>query len=177
MINVNDYDYIVVGAGLSGSVVSRQLSDAGKKVLIVEKRSNIGGNLFDYRNKKNILVQKYGPHTFHTNDDNVIAFVTRFANFKEYHLKCEVKIDNIVTPSPFNFKTIDQFYDEDEAVILKNKLLNKYPSGKATVVEFLVDSDKDISKYANFLFEKDYSLYTSKLWGISPIEVDRSVLK
>jgi UDP-galactopyranose mutase len=171
------YDYVIVGAGLSASVIARRLADSGKKILIVERRNHLGGNLYDEKNEDGILVQKYGPHTFHTNNDKVIEFVNMYAEFEEYHLRCEVNIEGTITPSPFNFKTIDQFYDEEYAKKLKQKLSAHYPNGKATVVELLESKDKDIADYANFLFEKDYSLYTSKQWGISPNEVDPSVLK
>ena len=171
------YDYVIIGAGLSAAVSARMLADAGYKILIVERRNHLGGNLFDEKNEDGILVQKYGPHTFHTNNDRVINFVTKYAEFEEYHLKCEVNIDGVITPSPFNFKTIDQFYDSNNAKKLKDKLNDAYPLGKATVLELLDSKDKDIKEYADFLFEKDYSLYTSKQWGISPNEVDPSVLK
>lgn len=171
------YDYVIVGAGLSAAVVARCLADDGKKILIIERRNHLGGNLFDEKNEDGIIVQKYGPHTFHTNSDEVIKFVTKYAEFEEYHLKCEVSMVNKITPSPFNFKTIDQFYDKNKAELLKDKLLKNYPQGKATVVELLESKDEDIAEYANFLFENDYSLYTSKQWGISPKEVDPSVLK
>lgn len=171
------YDYIIIGSGLSGCVVARQLADAGKKILIIEKRGHLGGNLYDEKNEDGIIVQKYGPHTFHTNNEKVIDFVTKFGEFEEYHLKCEVNIDGIITPSPFNFKTIDQFYPKNNGKKLKNKLLDNYPAGRATVVELLNSNDADIKKFAELLFEKDYSLYTSKQWGISPMEVDPSVLK
>ena len=171
------YDYVIVGAGLSSAVIARSLADDDKKILILERRNHLGGNLYDSLNEDGIIVQKYGPHTFHTNNDRVIDFVTKYAKFKEYHLRCEVNIDGIITPSPFNFKTIDQFYEKDKATLLKEKLSTLYPQGKATVVELLESKDKDVSNYAKFLFEKDYSLYTSKQWGISPKEVDPSVLK
>lgn len=171
------YDYIIVGAGLSGCVVARKLADIGKKILIVEKRTHLGGNLYDEQNEDGIIVQKYGPHTFHTNSDKVIEFITKFAIFDNYHLKCEVNIDGIITPSPFNFKTIDQFCPNDKKEIIKEKLLANYPNGRATVIDLLSSNDEDIKMFAKFLFEKDYSLYTSKQWGIKPSEVDSSVLK
>ena len=126
MENISKYNYIIVGAGLTGSTIARKLADDGYKVLIIEKRNNIAGNLYDYKHECGLMVQKYGPHTFHTNDDNVISFVKRFATFIDYSLKCEVYIDGITTPSPFNFKTIDQFYNEKDASILKEELLKGY---------------------------------------------------
>lgn len=171
------YDYIIIGSGLSGCVAARKLADNGKKILVVERKKHGGGNLFDEKNEDGILIQRYGPHTFHTNNDYVIEFITKFAEFVSYEMKCEVKIDDVITPSPFNFKTIDQFYSQEEAIKLKNKLIKAYPNGLATVVELLESNDEDIKKYAQMLFDKDYSLYTSKQWGISPSEVDPSVLK
>lgn len=173
---MDKYDYIVVGAGLSGCVIARKLSDCGKKVLILERRTHIGGNLYDYENE-GVLVQKYGPHIFHTNIDNVISFIKQYATWDSYKLQCKALIDGKFTPSPFNFETIDQFYDESKAILLKSKLISKFPQGQATILELLDDDDETIRNYGNFLYEKDYSLYTSKQWGIKPEEVDKSVLR
>lgn len=171
------YDYIIIGCGLSACVVARKLADVGKKILIVERRNHLGGNLYDEVDENGILVQRYGPHTFHTNNDLVVEFIKNYADFIEYNMKCEVKIDNIITSSPFNFKTIDQFYSKADAINLKNKLIKAYPLLRTTVVELLESKDTDIKEYAQMLFDKDYSLYTSKQWGIDPCEVDPSVLK
>ena len=170
-------DYIVIGAGLSGSVISRKLAEDGKRVLIIERRPNIGGNLYDEKWPNGVVVQRYGPHTFHTNDIRVAEFVQRFATFNDYRLKCMALLDETLTPSPFNFQTIDQFWSKEKAQELKEKLTSQYPSLKATVLELLQHEDPDIRSFASFLFEKDYSLYTSKQWGIGPDEVDPSVLR
>lgn len=171
------YDYVIIGCGLSASVVARKLADNGNKILIIERREHRGGNLYDEIDGNGILVQRYGPHTFHTNNDDIINFITKYAQFIPYNMKCEARLDDIVTPSPFNFKTIDQFYSKEDAINLKEKLTKTYPLGHATVVELLESNDEDIRNYAQMLFDKDYSLYTSKQWGISPNEVDPSVLK
>ena len=65
------YDAIIVGAGFSGAVVARELADAGKRVLVLEKRSHIGGNMYDSTDENGVLVHWYGPHIFHTSSQEV----------------------------------------------------------------------------------------------------------
>lgn len=77
---LDSFDFIVVGAGLSGSVVARELAEVGKKVLVVERRPHIGGNMFDCHDNKGFLVQKYGPHTFHTKDENLFNYMKKFGD-------------------------------------------------------------------------------------------------
>lgn len=173
------YDYVVVGAGLSGGVLARMLAEENdKKILIVERRNHVAGNTYDYLNDYGIKIQKYGPHVFHTNYKKVYDFITKFCEPINYSTKCEAIIDGVSTPSPFNFKTIDQFYDEKDAKKLKEKLVNYY-KGKSsvTVIELLESDDVDIKKYAEFLFEKDYRPYTAKQWNLKPEDIDPSVLK
>ena len=68
---MNKYDYLIVGAGFAGSVCARQLADAGKQVLIVDKRAHIAGNAYDLINDHSFLIHKYGPHIFHTNSKKI----------------------------------------------------------------------------------------------------------
>lgn len=173
------YDYIVVGAGLAGGILARKLAENNdKKVLIVERRNHIAGNTYDYTDEHGVKVQKYGPHVLHTNNDDVYKFITQFCEPIKYRTKCEAVIDGISTPSPFNFRTIDQFYDSEKATELKKKLLEYYDNRPAvTVVEMLESTDKEIRGFAEFLFEKDYRPYTAKQWDLKPEEIDPSVLK
>lgn len=172
------YDYIIAGAGLSGSVYARRMAEKGKKVLVIERRKTIAGNLYDEKDESGILVQKYGPHTLHTNDEEVWEFAKRFAEWEPFKLRCEVNMLGKSTPSPFNFKTIDQFYPEDKAKKLKEHLKENYPNSvTVTIVELLKHEDSLIREYAEFLFKNDYSLYTAKQWGLKPEDVDVSVLK
>ena len=173
------YDYIIVGAGLAGGIVARKLAEEkNKKVLIVERRDHIAGNTYDFEDAHGVKVQKYGPHVFHTNVDAVYEFITRFCDPVPYRTKCEAVIDGISTPSPFNFKTVDQFYSPEQAEALK-KRMTEYYNGRpsVTVVEMLESDDADIRGFAQFLFDKDYKLYTAKQWNLSPEEIDPSVLK
>lgn len=173
------YDYIVVGAGLSGSIIARFLAEEKrKKVLVVDKREHLAGNVYDYVEDNNILVQQYGPHIFHTNSDKVWKYVNRFADWNEYGLECMVYMNGKYTPSPFNFQTIDNYFPGEQGIKIKEHIKEVYGDReKATIVELLECEDEVIKKYAQFLYDNDYSLYTAKQWGISPKEIDISVLK
>lgn len=178
MMNISDYDAVVVGCGLTGSVIARHLADNGKRVLILERRDHIGGNMYDYTDSHGFLVQKYGPHTFHTVKKELYDFMCRYEEWNEYKVICGAFIDGKCTPTPFNFQTIDDFYSPTEAENLKKHIKAFFGERRtATVVEVLKCGDPVIEKYAQFLFDKDYSLYTAKQWGISPSEIDVSVLK
>lgn len=175
---MKDYNYIVVGAGLTGAVIARHIAEKGHRVLVVEKRDHIAGNIYDSKNEDGILVQKYGPHIFHTNSDRVYEYIKKYGEWEDFNLECMVYMNDKYTPSPFNFKTIDDYFYEHEAEKIKNNIKQEYgDASKATIVEMLNSTNPVIKKYADFLFENDYSLYTAKQWGISPDEIDISVLK
>ena len=174
----SDLDVLVVGCGLSGSVIARHMAEEGKQVVIWERRNHIGGNMYDYIDKHGFLVKKYGPHTFHTKKEELFDYMTRFEDWNEYFLTCGATWGGKYTPTPFNFTTIDTFYPEEKAAVLKKKLSEAFSGQEtATVVEVLAHPDPDIRSYAQFLFENDYAPYTAKQWGVDPSQIDPSVLK
>lgn len=171
-------DCLVVGCGLSGCVIARYLAEQGKQVVIWERRDHIGGNMYDYMDEHGFLVQKYGPHTFHTKEKELYDYMCRFEQWQDYKLTCGAVWDGKYTPTPFNFTTIDTFYPPEEAKQLKQVLQDAYPGRTtATVVEVLQHPDPLVRGYAEFLFRNDYAPYTAKQWGISPKEIDPSVLQ
>lgn len=173
------FDCFIIGAGVCGGVIARRLAEEkNKRVLLIEKRDHIAGNLFDWKNEAGILVQKYGPHIFHTNRDDVYQFICRFSEWQDFKLRCAVVMDEKITPSPFNFKTIDLFYSPEKAETIKQALLMEYPGrNKVTIVEMLSSTNPLVKEYADMLFAKDYSLYTAKQWGIPAEQIDISVLQ
>lgn len=170
--------YLIIGCGLTGAVIARHMAEQGNQVVIWERRDHIGGNMYDYVDEHGFLVQKYGPHTFHTKEKRLFDFMCRYEDWQEYKLTCGAVWDNIYTPTPFNFTTIDTFFPKEKAEKLKRKLKQAFSGhSTATVVEVLEHPDEDIRGYAQYLFEKDYAPYTAKQWGVSPAEIDPSVLK
>ena len=171
-------DYLIIGCGLSGAAIARHLAEHGKTVTIWERRDHIGGNMYDYVDEHGFLVQKYGPHTFHTKKKELYDYMCRFASWQDYKLTCGAVWDGKYTPTPFNFTTIDTFFPVEEAAVLKEKLKKAFAGREtATVVEVLSYPDADIRAYAEYLFANDYAPYTAKQWGVSPAEIDPSVLK
>ena len=169
---------LVIGCGLCGSVIARHLAEKGVQVEIWDRRNHIGGNMHDHRDEHGFLIQDYGPHTFHTKDNSLYEYMCRFGAWKPYKLTCGAVWDNKYTPTPFNFTTIDTFYSKEKAEALKTKLQAAYVGQPtATVVDVLQNPDADIRGYAEYLFQNDYAPYTAKQWGVSPSEIDPSVLK
>ena len=173
-----EHDALIIGSGLTGSVIARHLAEEGKRVLILERRNHIGGNMYDRTEEHGLLIQVYGPHIFKTNKKNLYDYIHKFEGWNESRARTSAVIKGKSLPMPFNFKTIDEFYSHEDAARLKRKLKAAFPGKKsATILELLEHSDSDIKGYADFLFENDYSLYTAKMWGIPPETVDKSVLR
>lgn len=176
---MKDYDLIVVGSGLTGSLVAYLAAKKNKsRVLIIEKRAHIGGNMYDEVDKETgILIQRYGPHSFHTDKKEIYELMREIGEFVPYTLRARVEIKGKLTPSPFNFTTIDTFFDHDKAAEIKKHLVDCFDyAPKVTIKELLSCGDPVIKEYADFLFENDYRPYTAKQWGIAPEELDPSVL-
>lgn len=172
-------DCLVIGAGLSGSVIARYLAENHKKqVCVWERRAHIGGNMYDYVDKHHIRVQKYGPHIFHTNSKDLFSYMQQYVEMTPFDLTYNTYMEGIYTDTPFNFKTIDDFYTKSDAQILKERI-RKYFGNKSevSILELLESTDILIKEYAEFLYEKDYKPYTSKQWGIPANEIDPSILE
>lgn len=177
-MGASDMDCLVIGCGLCGGVIARELAERGKQVELWERRDHIGGNLFDHIDEHGFLVQKYGPHTFHTTKKALYDYMCRFEQWQDYKLTCGAVWGGKYTPTPFNFTTIDTFFPPEKAEALKKRLKAAFAGREtATVVEVLEHPDPDIRTYAEYLFQNDYAPYTAKQWGVSPSEIDPSVLK
>jgi len=105
---------LIVGAGLSGVTIARELADNGHKVHVIDRRDHIAGNAYDYINEHGIRVHKYGPHLFHTNNKKVFQWLTRFTDWVEYHHKVKAQLkDGRYVTLPVNKETKDIVGEEN----------------------------------------------------------------
>ncbi len=105
------FDYLVVGAGFAGCVIAERLARVlGRRVLLIDKRSHIGGNAYDHYNDHGILVHKYGPHIFHTNSRQVFEYLSQFTEWRQYEHRVVASVDGQLVPIPINLDTINRLY-------------------------------------------------------------------
>ena len=171
------FDYIVVGAGYAGAVIAEQIATKlNKKVLIIEKRNHIAGNCFDYKDENNILLHKYGPHLFHTNNKKVFDYLSQFTSWTIYNHKVLAVIDGKEVPIPFNINTLYDVFPETLAKKLEDKLVNEFAyNSKIPILELKKSTDKDMQFLADFIYEKIFIHYTAKQWGMKPEDMDGAV--
>lgn len=165
---------IVVGAGLSGIVIANLLATLrNEKVLIVDRRTNIGGNCYDYRDKNGIMVQKFGSHFFHTSNEKVWNYLKHFTDFNQYMHKVLSVIDGVETVLPFNLKTLHDIFPSSLANNLETKLLEKYGFGKkVSVTELRECDDADLKFLGEYVYEKAFLPNAVKQYGQKAEDVD-----
>jgi UDP-galactopyranose mutase len=170
-------DYIIVGAGLAGVVIAERIAtQLNKKVLIIEKRNHIGGNCHDFKDENNILIHKYGPHLFHTNNKKVVDYLSKFTSWDIYNHEVLGYIDGKKVPIPFNFNTLYELFPNLKAKELEELLLKTYEyNSKIPILEIKKSTNKDLSFLADFIYDKIFVNYTAKQWGMKPEDMDGAV--
>ena len=170
------YDYIIVGSGFAGATAANILADRyGKKVLIIEKRSHIGGNCYDEKDEHGILIHKYGPHIFHTDSEKVYEYLSQFTKWYDYSHEVVAYVDEDFIPVPFNLNTLKIAFPQ-EAEELREKLVDIYGYGKKVpILELRNNDDEDIRKIADYVYENIFLRYTMKQWGQTPEEINPEV--
>ncbi|MEV4608870.1 UDP-galactopyranose mutase [Neorhizobium sp. LMR1-1-1.1] len=168
------YDYLIVGAGFAGSVLAERLADgSNKKILVCDKRPHIGGNAYDHYDEAGILVHKYGPHIFHTNSEDVFAYLSRFTAWRPYEHRVLAQIGDLRLPVPINRTTLNGLYGLDLSTEAAAAL---FLAGRAEPCDPIVTSkDVVISQVGSELYRMFFEGYTRKQWGLDPSDLDRSV--
>lgn len=171
------YDCIIVGAGIAGAVAARKLAEEkNKKVLILERRSHIGGNCYDVKDEYGILIHEYGPHIFHTGIQEVWEYLSRFTEWYAFGHEVVAKVGDQLIPVPFNLNTLHIVYEKEKADRLEQKLKDAYGEGsRVPIMKLRENEDPDIREIAQYVYENVFLRYTMKQWGQKPEEISPEV--
>ena len=169
-----EYDYLVVGAGLFGSVFARQAHDAGKRVLVVDKRPHVGGNVYT-EEVAGIHVHRYGAHIFHTNDEGVWQYITRFARFNRFTNSPVANYRGELYSLPFNMYTFNKMW----GVVTPRQAAEMIEQQRreAGITEPRNLEEQAISLVGTDIYEKLIKGYTEKQWGRPCSELPAFIIK
>ena len=167
------YDYLIAGAGLFGAVTARELTDAGKKVLVIDKRSHIGGNVYTER-VEGINVHKYGAHIFHTNNRKVWDYAGRFADFNRYTNSPVANYKGELYSLPFNMYTFNSMW----GVVTPDEAMAKIDEQRREITHEPENLEEQaISLVGRDIYEKLVKSYTEKQWGRPCTELPAFIIK
>ena len=177
-IAIEDYDAVVVGSGFAGAVSARQLAEeGGLRVLVIEKRAHIAGNMYDEYDEAGVLVHRYGPHIFHTNDQRAYDYLARFTEWSSYQHRVLADWYGTYMPVPFNKNSMEIAFGDEKAARLIEKLVDTFgDERKVTINELRAQEDPELQEVADFVYQNVFLYYTQKQWGLTPEEVDPSVV-
>ncbi|MFA6814473.1 MAG: UDP-galactopyranose mutase [Patescibacteria group bacterium] len=167
-------EILVVGAGISGCVIAERYANIGKKVLVLEKRNHIGGNCYDFVNKKSIRISKYGAHLFHTNDKEVWDYVQQFSKWYPYEHKVFSKVVNKLVPVPVNITTINELFNLK--INTQQEAIDWFKNETKHFVFPKNSEESSLSRVGLRLYELMFKHYTKKQWDLWPIELEASVM-
>ena len=171
-----DYDCIIAGAGFSGATAARCLAEAGRRVLLLERRRHLGGNAYDCYDEAGVLVHPYGPHIFHTQDDAVFTFLSRFTDWRAYRHTVVAEADGQRLPVPFNLAAIEMVFG-GRAAQLKEKLASAFGTGGRVPLSVLQGSaEQDLRELADYVLKTIFLHYSQKQWGPHFAELDPAVM-
>ena len=165
------YDYVIVGSGFFGSICARELTDKGYKCLVIENRNHIGGNCHT-ENKDNINIHTYGPHIFHTSDENIWNWINQYVKFNNFTLTPVANYKGEIYSLPFNMWTFNKLWNitkpEEAQDIIKSQSID-------------IDEPKNLEEQAIKLvgtdvYEKLIKGYTAKQWRKDPKELPKEII-
>lgn len=169
------YDYLIVGSGLYGAICAHELKKAGKKVLVIDKRNHIGGNVYT-ENVEGINVHKYGAHIFHTSNIEVWEYINKFAEFNNYINAPVARYKNEIYNLPFNMNTFSKLWSD---VFTPDEAKARIEEEKA---KYHIENPKNLEEQAinlvgTTIYEKLIKGYTAKQWGKACTELPPFIIK
>lgn len=171
------YDVIIIGSGIAGAAAARVLAEEqNKKVLILEKKNHIGGNCYDEKDEYGVLIHRYGPHIFHTGNEEVFTWLSRFTEWYRFGHEVVARVGDRLIPVPFNLNTLRIVYGEKEGAALELKLKAKFGlDARVPILKLREQEDPAIRAIADYVYENIFLHYTMKQWGQTPEEIDPAV--
>jgi UDP-galactopyranose mutase len=161
------FDYLIVGAGFSGSVLAERLASVGFKVCVTDRRPHVGGNAYDHHDESGVLVHKYGPHIFHTNSERIYDYLSRFTAWRHYEHRVLAHVEGKLVPFPINVETINALYGLSLAAF--------YEEHAEEIEDVRTFEQAVVSKIGRKLYETFIKNYTRKQWGLEPSDLDASI--
>ena len=167
------YTYLVVGAGLAGSTIAERLaSQLGASVLVVDKRPHIAGNTYDPLDEHGLRYHRYGPHIFHTNSADVVAYLSAFTGWRPYEHRVLARVGDALLPIPINRTTLNRLY----GLNLSTSQAAGFLAARAEPFARIANSEEMmLARVGRDLYETFFRGYTRKHWGVEPRELDASV--
>jgi UDP-galactopyranose mutase len=167
-----DFDHLIVGAGFAGAVCARQLADAGRRVLLIDRRAGPGGNAADEVDAFGVRIHPHGPHIFHTNSERVLRYLSRFTDWRFYEHRVLAEVDGQLLPLPINRTTLNRLYglqmDEAAAAAFLDRV-------REPRMPLRNSEDVVLDSVGADLCAKFFRGYTRKQWGLDLHELSAGV--
>jgi UDP-galactopyranose mutase len=172
----NTYDAIVIGAGLAGAVITERLTSRGLSVLVIEKRCTVGGNCYDEIDEETgVRKHVYGPHIFHTNNEQVYEYVKEFSDWVPYTHKVLANVNGHLVPVPFNLTGLNKLFPKTRAFQIEEHLSELFDLDQRITLRQLLNNGGPVGDLAEFIYNKVFHNYTFKQWGLSPLDIGSDV--
>lgn len=169
------YDALIVGAGFAGCVLAERLANGlNQRVLVVERRNHVGGNAHDSRNEQGLLVQRYGPHIFHTSSKDVWDYLCRFTQWNGYVHRVLAKVGAKQVYLPINLDTMERLYDRP---FTPDEMRRHFERHRVPLTRIENARDVVVSQVGTELYELLFKNYTKKQWGLFPEELNPEVTR
>ena len=171
-IKCNMYDYLIVGSGFFGSICAYELNKQGYKVCVIESKNHIGGNCYT-ENKDNINIHVYGPHIFHTSNEEVWKWINQFTSFNNFTLRPVANYKGEIYSLPFNMWTFNKLWN----IVLPNEAKHKIEEQSKHINEPTNLEEQAIKLVGTDVYEKLIKGYTEKQWRKSATELPKEIIK
>jgi UDP-galactopyranose mutase len=155
-----EYDYIVVGSGLFGSVFAHEMHIRGKKCLVIEKRNHVGGNVHNTLND-GIITHEYGAHIFHTNSEKIWKYINQFSEFRPYIHQVKVNINHQLYSFPININTMMEWFHINDG----DQALSYFLNQRKTQNQYSNLEEMGLGELGESLYENFIKSYTEKQWS------------